>query len=340
MFVDDHHHQSRAAAEAASAFLTSLPAPSRANLTRQELAEMGRWLWERSYRVSGDDLEAYQALYDHLQEHGPQPLLVSLYAPHEQIQYMWAARWVDQNFPQITMGHKYCAALLATAVTREILADVQPPWRAFLVVLPDGLLSIKDGSSQVQGLTRLHVQYIKGGRRGDTWNFTATTDDGLSIWRHGLTTEELISDDLTSMWEGASFIIPEEDHDRRTTLLLGRLIINICLAMSDPTNVKPPRPSKSTGTKKGREDEPKIRSYELGAPIKIDCRQAIRDYVAGTRRGGAPTVQTLVRGHWKRQAHGEGRKERKLLFIEPYWRGNDEAPVLVRPHVLGGNDAG
>lgn len=37
--------------------------------------------------------------------------------------------------------------------------------------------------------------------------------------------------------------------------------------------------------------------------------------------GGKLFVRSLVAGHWKMQPCGEGRKDRKLIRIEPYWRG-------------------
>lgn len=42
-------------------------------------------------------------------------------------------------------------------------------------------------------------------------------------------------------------------------------------------------------------------------------------------------IQT--RGHWKSQAHGPGRMERKIIFIEPYWRGPDAAEVINKPYI-------
>jgi hypothetical protein len=67
--------------------------------------------------------------------------------------------------------------------------------------------------------------------------------------------------------------------------------------------------------------------------VKIDCRAAIASYIAGQRRA-SPSVQTLVRGHFKRAAHGPGRTERRWVQVEPYWRGPEDAPIALRPHRL------
>lgn len=46
----------------------------------------------------------------------------------------------------------------------------------------------------------------------------------------------------------------------------------------------------------------------------------------------SPTVQFLVRGHWRQQAHGPGHSLRKPIWIEPFWKGPEEARVLLRQH--------
>lgn len=49
-------------------------------------------------------------------------------------------------------------------------------------------------------------------------------------------------------------------------------------------------------------------------------------------RGIVHAERILVRGHWRNQAHGQGRSERKLIAIEPYWRGPEMAEVVTRPY--------
>ena len=51
---------------------------------------------------------------------------------------------------------------------------------------------------------------------------------------------------------------------------------------------------------------------------------------------GAPlTVRVRVQGHWKRQPHGPGKAERKIIWIQPYWRGpDDKTPPEATRHTL------
>lgn len=58
---------------------------------------------------------------------------------------------------------------------------------------------------------------------------------------------------------------------------------------------------------------------------------------------GAPSMRTidkrfLVRGHWRKQAVGPDRRERALVWIEPYWKGPDLAEVTSRPYYVDSPD--
>ena len=45
-------------------------------------------------------------------------------------------------------------------------------------------------------------------------------------------------------------------------------------------------------------------------------------------------MRLLVRGHWKNQAHGPGMTLRKLIHVEPYWRGPEMAELVDRPYLV------
>lgn len=48
----------------------------------------------------------------------------------------------------------------------------------------------------------------------------------------------------------------------------------------------------------------------------------------------ALTVRFMVRGHWRNQVHGEGRKERKLIWIKPFYKGSDLASEINKPYLV------
>jgi hypothetical protein len=340
--VTEHHrHTAELAHEIIGAYAATLGARE-AGLERESratpaLAQMGQMLWEVSYKLHPDDDQA--AFENMLAEARWRDglLAAALATPQQQIQFTWAARWADQGLPQVTMGHKYCAALLATTVDPSMLGDILPPWKAFLVVLPSDLLSIKDDAGRPVPLTKLLVQHMKGSDGNMYWNFLAMTDSTLTFWRHGCSSSVLVKTDIVGAWDGVSFMLPIDDEEDRVAALLGRLVINVCLAMSNPENVRAPKAkNKPRSSIKQRDGAPDIRTFQLGKPIELDCREVIREYVLhGSKKArGGPSVQVLVRGHWKRQFHGAGRVDRKMIWIEPYWRGPEDAPILARPIAL------
>lgn len=70
--------------------------------------------------------------------------------------------------------------------------------------------------------------------------------------------------------------------------------------------------------------------YDVGTSILVDpaLETALRN---GTtpRDQWSLTYKTLVRGHWRNQACGTGRQERKMIWIEPHTRGPDFADKIA-----------
>jgi len=58
------------------------------------------------------------------------------------------------------------------------------------------------------------------------------------------------------------------------------------------------------------------------------------DKVAGEPTGRHITVRTLVSGHWRNQVCGVKGLERKVIWIEPHWRGPEAAPLTEKRAVV------
>jgi hypothetical protein len=79
---------------------------------------------------------------------------------------------------------------------------------------------------------------------------------------------------------------------------------------------------------------PAHRNIIIGRPLSVKgFAERIREYCKNGSH--VPAFQVLVRGHIKRQVVGVGRTGRKVIWIEPYWRGPEDAPILARPHLIG-----
>lgn len=252
-----------------------------------------------------------------------------------------AAEWAFDGFPSVVVGARYAAALCATRAPVEMLQDVQSPWPSWVLEVPDQLLTFVSAYAKEETPVRrlLVSRYRRRRASGElqensTWDWTAYTADGTTVYRFGVDTERLLAEVVESPYSAALFPCELTDQDDRTSALIGRLIVGVCLAMEAghvKRAPKGPPPAWRRRSKKAA-PPPAGRVYVLGAPIQLDCRPSVRDYING-KRSAAPSVQHVVRGHWKNQPHGELNAHRKRIWVVPYWRGPDGAPVLLRDHV-------
>lgn len=253
-----------------------------------------------------------------------------------QRQIMFCGKWAMSGFPTVDLGEKLCAALMATSLPDESIDDlVREPWPAFVIRIPGNSLRTSgvDGHEPVR-LVRMHREMFEGGTIA--WSLAAETDcrpkgQPVVLWQNVKTFGALFQEADAPVTD--PFAVPLETADRRLMRMVSMLVAGVCLELSDPRVVAESHRGRASGgiNVGGRRvygEVPDYDHFELRRAIKIDVRAAIRDYIDhGSKH---PTVQTLVRGHWKQQAHGEGRALRKSIHVAPYWRGPLDAPVSDR----------
>lgn len=320
----------------------------------------GSLLWKHTYAHTRDDHEVMTRLL---------PLVHQAFPPDRQeFTRLWfsteegmmfaqgVARWADQAYPLVQLaGHRYAAALMATRPPKGV--DIRPPWKAFVIELPQGMLHTDNQSGELGALTHILVNtsqlYLRAEDYGDptklvpSWSFTAMGYHGIELHRWRKTLDNLLDDgDFDDSDDPFNFPSALEmgltEQDTRTMQLLTRVVLNTCLVMSDPESVRPIGGSSKSRRKRGNrrnKDEPVFRTFRVGKPIKLDCRPAVESFLSGDRKRQL-SVQFLVRGHWRNQACGPGLSERRMTWIEPHWKGPEEAPINRRSHIVGSEDRG
>jgi hypothetical protein len=252
------------------------------------------------------------------------------------ITYAGSAYWAACGFPQIEMGHKFAAALLVSEVTKEALESLRMPWGAFLIEVPDGLLFLHDSQqNKPVSLRRILVADMPNGH--GNWAYVAFTSSAVSIWRFGATAPELLPPMEVAVQDSAfpdHSTVEVTDEDQMVSALIGRLIINTCLAISMPDMTKEAGSGHATWarTKDPGRMRGDVRRFRIGKPVAIDLREHVNRYIR--RERGKVEVRSLVRGHFKRQHYGAGNALVKVIWREPFWRGPEGADVLIRPHVI------
>lgn len=268
----------------------------------------------------------------------------------------WMLQWAKGGFPRVRLDHKLAAAYMATTVSPKEIAHVRMPWPSFLVEIPSGLLHVNLGGEDFP-ILRVHVtEEFLPGHFGNGPNVAIEIEGpGIEMHRIGHFSDVTSQSNRKSLDArelevmGLSRVEPRtapleesfwEAHDltmeERASVLACRLVVGVCIAMTDRNQVrgkKVPFDKNLASHARRIGAEPESNVYTLGRPIRIDVREAVRDYLTGVRK--SLSVQSFVTGHHKWQPHGPGGVARKWIYVEPYWRGPEDAPIVVRPHDIG-----
>jgi hypothetical protein len=301
-------------------------------------------LADYAYGVAGDepsDDAVFKRLIDRLKgaagtpDFGPLDMaMTSMLSRQDQMLSMLAlVRWAQAGYPQYVLGHKYAAALCVTGATAEAVDLAQLPFDAVLIAVPDGLLHmVHPVTSEPDPIRWLLVARYqsKKAKDGRAWCYSAYSSAGNNLYRYGVDTADLLPPVGGTMDQS----LPLPEADSRTMAVIGKLIVNVCLALSDPSRVRAIGSGHQTRPKaKGSQRQaPATRVFQVGSPVRHDFREHVAAFTAG--KVLEISVQSFVAGHYKMQPHGPRNALRKLIWLEPYWRGPEEAPIALRPHKL------
>jgi hypothetical protein len=275
------------------------------------------------------------------------------------VTYRWAWHWADCGFTTLRASHTYAAALMSTDPLRHH-EDLILPWRALRVEVPSGLLVTASGELDARWIYLCALDDDGVGEGAESLPpfvrlCSARTMLGYST--HKLLEHRDVSvrneaklrinfaSDLAQLlwteqdpggnveWINGVKVV-ESDEKERLMLLAKNYVTGLLYTLQHTQHWKASESRHGhRSTRDGRRSPPTHRNVFCGRPIAIDLRAVIREQLERSNRTPAPaSVQSLVRGHYKRQVIGVGRSGRKVIWVEPYWRGPEEAPIVVRPY--------
>jgi hypothetical protein len=315
----------------------------------EQMMLLGHKLWKR---VGAPPNETEDGLLDQYnqyvaEEQAAGPTYLTL--PDQKLQFLLLYGWAHYGFRQITSGHKLAAALMSTQISKDVLRATKPPWPYFLVNLPQGLLRYIGNDGEEVDATHTLIRYgyyldEKTSERRMGWSHYTLTSSTTGVWYYHASPDILAGESSGKAHPYAAAYIdtypglyPEvESLDERSTALLWRYVLGLCLTMNDPDRIKSSKKAKQSlpSVRSRMSSQPVVRTYNVVGKPSYDCRESVKEYLEGKRKNRV-TVQSVVCGHWKRQAHGPQRTERKTIWIEPYWRGPEDAAILVKPKGVG-----
>jgi hypothetical protein len=131
----------------------------------------------------------------------------------------------------------------------------------------------------------------------------------------------------TGMWIEEDRTEPRPFEDEEAAK---RFIANVGFALlerPEGLDIREHRPSPKAMRKQGRKHYPTVQ-YIIQAARDLYPPEPVTE--RGPRNEGwTMSVRTMVRGHWRQQAHGPNHSLRKIIWIRPTWRGPEDAPISI-----------
>jgi len=261
----------------------------------------------------------------------------------------WHGKWYHYGCQSLDVEEKYAASLCATKVAPGELEYVRLPWPCFVVRVPKFLQHLKVNGEGLRLIVVNHFRYsgntkvtgkqnLEGEIELERFNLSLMTANKYRI----LPASSLADWAQPNVGHGYDeFRLVEVEHsevDRRQLEVIGRLVLGAIISMNTKAHRRlgplGPKVKPSLGSPRYGTDN-QVVLHKIGRPVKVDARETIAAYVSG-QKSRVTNVRTLVAGHWKNQPHGPKSSLRRWQHIECYWRGDEEAPLIVRPHVIEG----
>ena len=343
----------------AISYLLSYPLANKKGVDTNELMILGDKLW-RTVKWTDDDEELVDRVTGAMQ----------LDSIHFQLRYAWLYRWTDLGFPTIRISAPFAASAMTTVAQNDVLSDLEPPWRAFLIEMPKEpvLYLFDERTTTPPPVVRIMVlcekpelfKHIQSTDRStpsfkNAWTFTLEPGTmGMSLTAIRKSTLQLGKPlDYCPCCNGEHTVRPAYDDPGsdhpwddinntgdKTMMLAGRLITSIACGITDPTNIRQVnrQAHEKWGNKKRRlfgGECPEKREYQITTPVTINLVPHVVEYqLKKTKEEWKLALRYVVRGHQKLQPYGPNHSMRRIIWIKPYWRGPEAAPVAVRPYII------
>lgn len=250
------------------------------------------------------------------------------------IRFGWT--WALTGMPHVVVDHKVAASLMSTSIPEDFADQVPLPWPAFIATAPAGLLD-----KEYECSVLVDNSSPKGDRVRLMFSDHRELDDGQGlVWDICQPWSAYASASAESMYaaaveDGTAREERRDGDERRRAFMqcVSRFVFGACAEMAN--RAAEGGHGRRAASESARScSEPQNWTVRITRPVRVDVRAHVREYVSGHRAG--LTTQHLRRGHWRNQPYGPRSALRKFIQIEPCWVGPEDAPIAVRPHVLGG----
>lgn len=281
-----------------------------------------------------------------------------------------ACRWLGFHLPVLRPSLGLTSVLVLTDVRDVALDEIKFPFPAFFIEVPPklgwkfhvdekwhsvSLVSFHDYLSLPPSFPRSPVRitpeviiWLQQHETVRTWRVSVFSSDGAEIWYLG-DAKETIGEWIDTRKANSTSIqsseIPGEDletDDHDLMEMACRLVFGTSLYIIEhgPGKKLGQYTTKRSSAARGAAKlKPAV--WVIGADIEVD-KEVVSSASAfvGNRAQWTLRKRYVVRGHWRQQVCGAGRKDRRRTFIKPYWKGPRDGDRLTHVYTAGHEDDG
>lgn len=241
------------------------------------------------------------------------------------------SNWTDAGLPVFKVPDPLVTKLCASDDASNTV-DIKFPHKTFVVEIPPGWWII-DGedvrwvlfSSDIPVLN-LDTGFVRNNGMGLSLISSTRTLQWSDPKAINKTIRQLVNEDIPT-YETGDAIALDEAETRQVRQAL-TLVFNLASYIAEFGN---------TGTRVGRRKksgnfvipdsspQPDVWLYGHGVKCAPEMIQAVKDWARSDSEERATvwkiSKRFIVRGHWRNQACGEGRTDRRRTWIQPHWKG-------------------
>ena len=282
----------------------------------------------------------------------------------------WSLAWARHGYNVFDLSADFTAAMLLTDPRELDIASVRLPFRGILMIIPAGFAQGAEGgdytkihiteiphtdisqistANEIAAILRQQVPAVAQRILDDTAReldnqpkslvSTKPDPDDTAIYVYatdGTHVLDTLIERRGLTWDAFDALPDSVDSDRdkeaRQTLrqiVFGTLAYASSVERAIEAAVVVDRSKRSKG-----DSEPKAKRWDVGRTIRIDPH-LVRAARAGSREIALRLkYRHIVRGHYRNQAHGIRHRDRKQIWITPYWKGPVDGAALVHTYVL------
>lgn len=246
--------------------------------------------------------------------------------------------WGRDGFPHFSLTPDFFHAVTNTDFGDPTDEPLYMPFDSFTVSFPPTPEFLGASKMFVYKLPRVMVVPLVEGAESTfqvEWGLyrvtLLTADPVFTQWTVGMTRRQLVDEEsVLSRTPADPGARPAEAHETPVLAKVRALLANVLSYVENAGPLPTVPRAKGAAPVAVELTHPQQRIYDVGRTVKLDAR--IRDamtHSGGNKAAWQVAQRFIVRGHWRNQAHGEGRMLRKRLWIEPHWKGGENVKEVL-----------